>query len=96
MPSGLVLMKFDVNDPWIVPSQNTVFHQLILIKGSTLIYIESLWKKSIVFSSETTGLILMKFDVNYPLGCSLSECHFSLPHLDRGTNWTQQRFAKYF
>ena len=64
-------MKFDVNVPWVVPSQNIVFYWLILIRGQirghTVLHRITMGENSNIFFSETTGPISVKFDVNVPL-----------------------------
>ena len=68
--TGPISKKFDVNDPWVVASQNIVFYWLISIRGRIrprpLSHRVTMGKTSKIFSSETTGPISKKFDVNDP------------------------------
>ena len=61
-------MKFDVNDLLVVPFQNTVFYRFMsisaLMRTRTILHRNTIGKNSKIFSSETTGLISMKFGVN--------------------------------
>ena len=63
-------MKFYVIDPWVVTSQNIVFHWLISnegrIKPRPLLHRLTTGETSKIFFSKTTGQISMKFDVNNP------------------------------
>ena len=63
-------MKFNVNDPWVVASQNIVFHWLISIRSGIrlrpFLHRITIGKTSKIFFSETTGPISKKFNVNDP------------------------------
>ena len=66
--TGPISMKFDVNNLWVMVSQNTVFYWLMSIRGGVrlrpLFHRLTMGKISKIFSSETTGPISVKFNVN--------------------------------
>ena len=69
--TGRISMKFDVNNLWVMVSQNTVFfYWLMSIRGGVNVRLHPLFhrltmgKISKIVSSETTGPISRKFNVN--------------------------------
>ena len=68
--TGAILFKFDVNDPWVVVLKVYVFYPPTCIRSQmrlrTVLHRNTMGKNSKIFSSESTGPILFKFDVNDP------------------------------
>jgi len=66
--TGPISIKFGVNDLLVMPFHNTVFYGFMsigaLMRTHTVLHRNTIGKNSKIFSSETTGLISMKFGVN--------------------------------